>query len=127
MRVRAFPFLADENVHPDVIQWLVQEGCTVTPVRDLNLTGRPDHEILAAAIAENRVVVTHDSDFGALAVARMQPIIGIVYLRPGHISAEFTIETLRTLFASPLDLRPPFVLVAIRTADKVRVRVRQLE
>jgi hypothetical protein len=36
------------------------------------------------------VLLTHDIDFGGVAILAVEPYIGIVYRRPGHISAEFT-------------------------------------
>jgi predicted nuclease of predicted toxin-antitoxin system len=38
--------------------------------------------MLRRTVAEDRVVVSHDHDFGTLAVLAGEPIIGIVYLRP---------------------------------------------
>jgi predicted nuclease of predicted toxin-antitoxin system len=34
-------------------------------------------------------VLTRDGDFGTLAIHAGEPVTGIVYLRPGHISALF--------------------------------------
>ena len=48
----------------------------------------------------------------ALAVVQGEPIIGIVFLRPGHIQAEFTIGTLDAVLRTDPDLTPPFILVA---------------
>jgi hypothetical protein len=66
------------------------------------------------------------SDFGLLTVARLEPFIGIVYLRPGHIDPQFTIESLRLVAAQGLELAPPFIVVAKRTANSVTIRVRNL-
>ena len=50
------------------------------------------------AFSEKRIIVTHDSDFGTLAVLGGEPVLGIIYLRPGHIDPTFTCDTLRALF-----------------------------
>ena len=78
------------------------------------------------ALEQKRVVVSHDPDFGELAVARGEATIGIVYIRPGHIVAEFTIGTVRTLLARDPEVTPPFVVVAERSKNRVKIRVRQL-
>jgi predicted nuclease of predicted toxin-antitoxin system len=78
------------------------------------------------AHADGRVVLAHDSDFGTLVITQDEPFAGIVYLRPGHIDPEFTIETLRTVAVQPLDVKPPFIVVAEQKARTVRIRLRCL-
>ena len=51
---------------------------------------------------------------------------GIIYLRPGHIHADFTIKTLEAIRDNAPEVAPPFILVAERAGDIVRIRVRQL-
>ena len=87
--------------------------------------GLSDADILRFAVEENRIVLTHDSDFGGLVILNEQSFVGIVYLRPGHIQAEFTIETIRTLFEQVKDVQIPFIIVAERSRENVRIRLRQ--
>ena len=126
MRLREFPLLADENIHHDVVAALRAAGCDVLGVRDCELAGLADTVILQRAYADHRVVVTHDKDFGALSIARLQPLVGVVFLRPGHIDPQFTLETLRLLFATDPEVASPFFLVAKRTGNAVAIRVRNL-
>jgi predicted nuclease of predicted toxin-antitoxin system len=121
-----FPLLADENIHPDVVSYLRQQERDVRSIVEEGLFGESDRTLLRIAYADGRVVLTHDSDFGTLAITQDEPFIGIVYLRPGHIRAEFTIQTLRTVAAQPLDVRPPFIIVAEQRAQNVQIRTRQL-
>jgi predicted nuclease of predicted toxin-antitoxin system len=108
------------------VTFLRGERCDVLDVKESRLIGSDDLLLIRRAFAEQRVVLTHDSDFGALAVAAGEPITGIVYLRPGHIRAEYTVDTLRTLFGRQLKLTPPFIIVARRVDNKVRIRIRAL-
>ncbi|MHB1033327.1 MAG: DUF5615 family PIN-like protein [Pirellulales bacterium] len=126
MKLREFSFLTDENIHGDVVGKLRGYGCDVLDVCEAGLNGSSDVALLQLAHAQNRVVVTHDSDFGKLVIARLEPMIGIVYLRPGHIDPKFTIQSLEVLFELPLELNPPFLLVAKRAGDAVTVRTRSL-
>ena len=71
-------------------------------------------------------MVTHDRDFGTLAVLAGEPLLGIVYLRPGHIDPQFTIETVDTALREGPEVSPPFILVVERRDDRVRMRIRQL-
>jgi hypothetical protein len=48
------------------------------------------------------------------------------YLRPGHIQADFTIATIRELIQADISVEPPFILVAARTGDRLRVRTRHV-
>jgi predicted nuclease of predicted toxin-antitoxin system len=121
-----FPLLADENIHPDVISYLRQHEHDIRSVVEEDLLGQSDRAVLRLAYAGGRVVLTHDSDFGTLAITQDEPFIGIVYLRPGHIRADFTIQTLRTVAAQPLDVQPPFIIVAEQRAQSVQIRTRQL-
>lgn len=121
-----FPLLADENINPDVIRFLREKGSDVQTVSEEELAGQSDENVLHKAYQSGRVVLTHDSDFGSLAIAQNQAFIGIIYLRPGHIRGEFTIQTLEFTAQRQLDVRPPFIVVAARTGQTVRLRVRQL-
>ena len=78
-----------------------------------------DEEILARALAERRILVTLDKDFGELAIVRGLPHAGI--LRLVGISARQQSEvTLRVLEAHGTDLAAG----AIITAEAGRLRVR---
>jgi len=79
---------------------------------------------LRQAFKAGRIVLTHDSDFGGLALMGAE-FVGILYLRPGHIKAEFTIQTLRAIRDREVDVTPPFIVVAERTADNVKIRIRK--
>jgi predicted nuclease of predicted toxin-antitoxin system len=119
-----FPLLADENVHPDVIAFLREAGLNVESVSEQGKFGFPDTQVLQQATKEGRVVLTHDSDFGGLALFGAK-FVGIIYLRPGHIRADFTMKTLEAIRDNAPEVKPPFILVAERTGDTVKIRVRQ--
>ena len=124
MKPLAFPLLTDENIGPGVVAGLQQRGCEVRTVVEEGLTGWADKEVLARAAQHGRVVVTHDLAFGHAAIAAGAPFVGIVYLRPGHISPTFVLEVVDAVRRSSVDVQPPFVLVAERRESTVRVRVR---
>ena len=68
MKALDFPLLADENVHPDVIVFLREAGLDVASVSEQGQLGLPDAQVLRQATETGRVVLTHDSDFGGMAV-----------------------------------------------------------
>lgn len=125
MKALDFPLLADENVHPDVIVFLRKAGLDVKSISEQGQFGLPDTQVLQQATETGRAVLTHDSDFGGLALMGAE-FIGIIYIRPGHIHADFTIKTINAIRDNAPDVNPPFILVAERTGDTVKIRVRQL-
>jgi predicted nuclease of predicted toxin-antitoxin system len=120
------PLLADENIHPEVIAWLSQQGHDIQSVHDNGWVGVSDEFLVGASAQTGRVILTHDSDFGRLALASGASFVGIIYLRPGHIKPEFVIEMLETLFSESIAVEMPFVIVVQRTGDSVRVRYRRV-
>jgi predicted nuclease of predicted toxin-antitoxin system len=125
VRALDFPILADENVHPEVIEFLRKAGLDVDSIAVQGNFGLSDSEVLQQATEAGRIVLTHDSDFGGLALMGAK-FVGIIYLRPGHIRADFTIKTLEAIRDNAPEVMPPFILVAERTGDTVKIRVRQL-
>jgi predicted nuclease of predicted toxin-antitoxin system len=117
--------LTDENIHPLVVQFLRQQGCDIEDVLTMGLRQAADHVILGEALKENRIVLTHDRDFGRLAILVRQLIHGIVFLRPGHIDPQFTIATLQAIDGQGFDFSPSFILVARRQAAFVQLRMRR--
>jgi len=59
-------FLVDACVDVRLAQWLVGEGHDAVHLRDQDLQRLPNGKIFDKAIAENRIVVTHDLDFGEI-------------------------------------------------------------
>ncbi len=126
MNLAEYPFLADENIHPEVIAHLRDSGFDLLSVIETGLIGSSDEEILQFAFEAGRIVLTHDSDFGTLALAYHQPIVGILYVRPGHIEPSFTIDSLTTILGRTFSVTPPFIIVGARQGQRVHIRARQL-
>lgn len=74
-------FLADENVRKDVVNALRRAGNDVHWIQEES-PGIDDTDVLARAVAENRVLITFDKgDFGALVFRDGQPAHGIILFR----------------------------------------------
>ena len=71
---------------------------------------------LERATALHRVVVTHDLAFGKVEIRGGASFVGIVYLRPGHISAAFVLAVIDALRESSIDVQPAEHLGERRTA-----------
>ena len=74
-------FLADENIARSIVAGLRQAGHDVLSVKE-SMIGLPDDQILVRAMAEARIVVTFDKDFGELAFrSRLPATCGVVLFR----------------------------------------------
>jgi predicted nuclease of predicted toxin-antitoxin system len=126
MKLSEFGLLTDENIDPEVADWLTAAGFNVFDVKQANLQGTADVDLMRRAVVENRVIVTHDADFGTLAILQGEPVIGLLFIRPSHLDPQFTIGTLEAVIKAQPEVIPPFIIVARRNADNVAIRIRQL-
>jgi predicted nuclease of predicted toxin-antitoxin system len=76
----ALKVLIDVGVGRAVEQWFRQAGHDILAVRDLD-PSMEDSAILAWAVAEHRIVVTMDKDFGELVFQSGQQHAGVLLLR----------------------------------------------
>jgi hypothetical protein len=79
----ALRFHLDESVNNAVAVGLRRRGCDASRSKEIGLLGATDHEQLAFALTESRVLITHDDDFLRLH-ARGIAHAGIAYSRPNH-------------------------------------------
>ena len=78
-------FLADENVARTVLERLRAEGFEVNSISETR-PGSPDQEVLQAAYAEGRILITEDRDFGELIIRQRLRVHGIVLLELDRLS-----------------------------------------
>ena len=83
MKLRQLPLLTDENVDPDVVAGLRRLGFDVLDVVESGRAGAGDVELLREATSRGRVVLTHDADFGTLAILQKEPLVGLIFLGGG--------------------------------------------
>lgn len=126
MKLRDCKFLTDENIQNQVVEFLISQGLDIQTVIENGLNATDDEVILAFAHQQNRIVLTHDSDFGTLAIAEGKPFFGIIYLKPGHIVPTFTIESLEALLLNIEEFTSPCIVVVQHKISSVRIRVRQV-
>ncbi|ETW94528.1 MAG: hypothetical protein ETSY1_34465 [Candidatus Entotheonella factor] len=74
----AIRFHLDENVSSAIARALQRRGVDITITPEQGMIGSSDEEQLAFALSEQRVLVTHDTDFFALIDAKPSHA-GIVY------------------------------------------------
>ena len=80
--------LIDENVSPIIGYGLQAAGHDVVAAASV-CPGAPDDDVVALAIAEGRILVTEDKDFGNLVFRQGLRPLGLVPVRlPGRLPAE---------------------------------------
>jgi predicted nuclease of predicted toxin-antitoxin system len=74
-------FLADANIAPATIENLRKGGFNVKSVFEEGLQKATDSEIIQKAAAENRIILTHDKDFGNILVYPLILHKGVILIR----------------------------------------------
>lgn len=88
-------FLADTCVPRQVLERLRSDGRDVTRAD----AGIDDEVILAAALAQGRVLITEDRDFGGLAILKQLPHAGILLLRMPELTPNARAERVASVVA----------------------------
>jgi predicted nuclease of predicted toxin-antitoxin system len=76
-------FLADESCAGPVIRALRQGGHDVLAIAEV-AKAATDEDVLKRALAENRILITEDRDFGELVYARGRSSAGVILVRFRH-------------------------------------------
>lgn len=115
--------LVDESLQHDLAVALTEAGHDAVHVEDRGLRGATDNDVLARADAEDRIVVTADTDFGTLLALSGAPGPSVILLRrPGRRTAERARTVLTVIELVTAELTKG----AVVTVEHDRVRVREL-
>jgi predicted nuclease of predicted toxin-antitoxin system len=94
-------FLVDANLSPRVAELLRAAGHDAVAVRDLRLASAPDDVILDRALSEDRIVISHDTDFGTLLAIRRLTRPSVILIRS---SDPVTTDEVARLLLTNLDV-----------------------
>jgi predicted nuclease of predicted toxin-antitoxin system len=114
-------FLADENIHADLVEWLRSAGHDVVHAAE-SLSGDPDEVLLEIARSEERILVTDDKDFGEMVFHRRLVSQGILLIR---LSSPRIEDRLRRLVEIWSAIEPHLVGRFVVLGDK-KVRIRPI-
>lgn len=120
MKLRDIRILTDENISPRVIAFLKDQEIDVLDTKEQKWYGKEDEELLEIAYQEQRFVLTHDSDFGTLAINEGKRNYGIIYLRLRNLNPRNVIRVYEQLLCLDASVSPGTILVV----EKARVRIR---
>lgn len=117
-------FLIDNALSPALGTLLVEAGHDAVHVRSLGLHRAQDVEIFERAAADNRVVVSADTDFGTLLAKRSARKPSVVQFRgPGSRKPD---ALARTLLSNLSRFSEALESGSIVTVEPSRIRVRSL-
>lgn len=113
-------FLLDQSADARLLLFLRERGYDATRIGRHYPAGLADEDVLAIAIAEDRVLITDDRDFGELVFVHRRPHGGVIYLRLGaYAELEIKIARLGFVLAHYADRLEQFLVVS-RTTVRVR-------
>lgn len=111
--------LANENIPSDAVAALRAAGHDVTWMRE-TAPGESDAEVIARAVAEQRILLTFDKDFGELAFhSKLPATCGVLLFRIPTPSAEAIAARLTSTLAARSDWAGRFWVVE---SDRIRMR-----
>ena len=116
-------FLVDVCVDVRVAHWLRERGYDAIHLRDEGLQTLPNGRIFTKAISEDRVVITHDLDFGEISALTHGERAGVIVFRLHN--PRFVRLTAR-LSAVLADCVPALQAGAVVIVEEARHRVRHL-
>jgi len=117
-------FLVDENLSPQLCQFLAASGDAADHARQTVGAGASDQELMAYAIDKGAVVVTADTDFGALLAQGRRNEPSVVLVR--ELLSLPVAEQGRLLAANIDQVRDVLVKGAIVVFSLNDIRVRPL-
>jgi len=116
-------FLVDNALSPVLADGLCQAGHDAVHVRQYGLQAAPDEVIFEQAAREGRILISADTDFGAiLALRREKKPSVVLFRRVTHRPASQVV----LLLANLPQLEAPLRKGSIVVFDRGRVRIRRL-
>lgn len=116
-------FLADMGVDQRIVQWLRMLGYDAVHLSEEGLHRLPDSDVFAKAIAEKRIVLTFDLDFGEILAHAGAAVVSVVLFRLNNTRTDFVQQRLAAVLASDA---PALQQGAIIVVEDGRHRVRDL-
>lgn len=104
-----------------VVEWLRRQGHDAVHLREEGLHRAADELVFAKALAEDRIVLTFDLDFGDLAVFTRDRPARIILFRLENARTPHVIDRLGTVLSVSSDvLQRPVIVIVEDSRHRVR-------
>ena len=116
-------FLIDMPISPSVATWLSEHGHDAVHAASLGLVRAPDTVLLDRALADERIVITADTDFPQLLALSRSAAPGVILIRGG----DYATREIEDLLSRVLSAIPEGTLArSICVVDRRQIRCRAL-
>jgi predicted nuclease of predicted toxin-antitoxin system len=116
-------FLADMGISPRTVDFLKALQHDATHLHDQNLDSTPDSIILKKAREEQRILLTHDLDFGELLAASGTASPSVIIFRLRNMHPDRVNSSLNSIINNHAALLEQGVIISV---DEGQIRVRLL-
>jgi predicted nuclease of predicted toxin-antitoxin system len=117
-------FLIDQNLSRRVVEGLTKAGHDAVHVADLGMSRAADADIVRAAVKDDRIIISADTDFGTILAVTgdARPSVLLIRRSSGRRAADLT----ALLLANLESVADALATGAVVVLDSERVRVRPL-
>ena len=112
-------FLLDENLPPGLVLQLEEIGYQSKHIRQLQLSGKSDLQLVEFAEKNNYVIITHDLDYSRIISLTGRKKPSAITLRLDKINIKIILELLKSNLPAMLEKLEHGALVTI-SSDKIR-------
>ena len=117
-------FLVDNALSPKLAVGLRTAGHDVVHVRDVGLASASDHDVFQAALTDDRVIVSEDTDFGTLLALREATKPSVLLFR--GIQDRSAANLLQLLLNNLAAMKGDLDAGAVVVIENARIRIRRL-